>query len=283
MALSILAHHMTGLSLGLGLLGWFLFHLGFGLYPRRQVAVHSALFAAITALVVIPWGIPFIMHILDVGFRREIPGLWLPDLTAYRANITDSTLIGAYVYPSYLGITLMALATGGTVYALLERQRLAGVAVILLVLAWFSLGANANPLIRVYPFSGLDTARFHLYMVPFMAVLGGALVERMLSLLRELWPAISRRLRHGLARPLWHALVIAVVATIVVFPARDAWKARGLMEPFRVNPSVVEATGWLADQPLADYGARGSVYTVGLWNWHSFLVPYLSELPLVDG
>ena len=55
------------------------------------------------------------------------------------------------------------------------------------------------------------------------------------------------------------------------------------MEPYRVNPSVVEATGWLADQPLADDGARGSVYTVGLWNWHSFLVPYLSELPLVDG
>ena len=170
MALSILVHHMTGLSLGLGLLGWFLFHLGFGLYPRRQVAVHSALFAAITALVVIPWGIPFIMHILDVGFRREIPGLWLPDLTAYRANITDSTLIGAYVYPSYLGITLMALATGGTVYALLERQRLAGVAVILLVLAWFSLGANANPFNPCLP---VQRARYRTFPSIYGAVYGG--------------------------------------------------------------------------------------------------------------
>ena len=182
MALSILTHHMTGLSLGLGLVGWFLFHAISRVYPRWRVVTISGVFVAVTALVVLPWGIPFMMHILGVGFQREVPGLWQPDLTTYRANIIDPAHIGDYIYPSYLGITLMVLAIGGTVYALLERQRLAGLAIALLVLVWFSMGANANPLIRVYPFSGLDVARFHLYMVPFMALLGGALVERMFDL-----------------------------------------------------------------------------------------------------
>ena len=188
MALSILVHHMTGLALGLGLIAWFVYHLIAGIYSRRQVVAFSALFVAITALLVAPWGIPFMVHALDVGFRREVPGLWAPDVATYSTNIVDSSLIGAHIYPSYLGITLMLLAIGGTVYALLERQRLAGLAIMLLVLVWFSMGADANPLIRVYPFSGLDTARFHLYMVPLMALLGGALVERMASFGRDLWP-----------------------------------------------------------------------------------------------
>ena len=98
-----------------------------------------------------------------------------PDLSTYSSNIVDSSLIGGFVYPSYLGITLLVLATAGTVYALIEARRLAGVAVALLVLVWFSMGADLNPLIRVYPFSALDAARFHLFMVPFMALLGAAL------------------------------------------------------------------------------------------------------------
>ena len=74
MALSILVHHMTGLALGLGLIAWFVYHLIAGIYSRRQVVAFSALFVAITALLVAPWGIPFMVHALGVGFRREVPG-----------------------------------------------------------------------------------------------------------------------------------------------------------------------------------------------------------------
>ena len=191
MALSILTHHMTGISIGLGLVVWFLFHILSGMYRRRQVVIFSGIFAGVTALVVAPWAIPSAIHILDVGFRREIPGLWLPDLTTYRANILDRGRIGDFDYPSYLGTTLTVLAIAGTTYALVEGRRLAGVAITLLVLTWFSMGANLNPLIRVYPFSGLDVARFHLYMVPFMALLGAGLFERVFDGLRDLWPSLS--------------------------------------------------------------------------------------------
>ena len=113
MALGILIHHMTGFSLGLGLVGWFVFHATSGIYSRRQVVIFSSLFAVVTILVVAPWGVPFIIHILDVGFRREIPGLWFTDLTTYRTNIIDPARIGDFVYPSYLGITLVVLAKEG--------------------------------------------------------------------------------------------------------------------------------------------------------------------------
>ena len=134
MALSILTHHMTGISLGLGMVGWLVYHGISGQWPRRKLAISSGLFVAVTALVVLPWGVPFIIHVLDVGFRREVPGLWVLDLATYRSNVTDASLIGAHVYPSYLGTTLTILAIGGTIFALLERQRLAGPAIMLLVL-----------------------------------------------------------------------------------------------------------------------------------------------------
>ena len=37
MAVSILIHHMTGLSLGLGLAGWFLYHTASGVYSRKHL------------------------------------------------------------------------------------------------------------------------------------------------------------------------------------------------------------------------------------------------------
>ena len=139
MAVSILVHHMTGVSIGLAMAGWFVFHALAPVYPRKRLILYSAIFGGITALVVAPWGIAFLVHVLDIGFRREVPGLWRPELSLYRSNIGNSSLIGEYVYPSYLGITLTLLATGGTALALIERRRFAGLAVGLLVLAWFSL------------------------------------------------------------------------------------------------------------------------------------------------
>ena len=145
MAVSILIHHMTGLALALGLVGWFMYHVATGTYSRRQVVTFTGLSALVAVSVVAPWGIPFLIHALDVGFRREVPGLWLPELGIYRDNITNFRLIGTYIYPSYLGITLLVLATAGTVYALIERRRLTGMALALLILTWFSLGANFQP------------------------------------------------------------------------------------------------------------------------------------------
>ena len=283
MALSILTHHMTGLSLGLALVGWFLYHAASGTYPRRSVVKLSVLFGAVAFLVVLPWGIPFVAHVLDVGFRREVPGLWALSISSYSRNIIDTGLIGGFVYPSYLGITLMVLAIGGTIYALIEWRRLAGLAIGLLVLMWFSMGADVNPIIRVYPFSGLDAAQFHLYMVPFMAILGAALVERIYTHVRDMWPTLSQRLSEVLARRLWYAVSTAGLVAVLAFPVADAWEARSHMEPYNVDSSVKAAIQWLADAPYDNETSGGRVYAIGLWNWHTFLVPYLADKPLVDG
>ena len=249
MALSILTHHMTGLSIGLGMLGWFIYHAVSGLYPRRQVIEYSAWFAAVAVLIVSPWGIPFLVHSLDVGFRREVPGLWDPSLADYRSFIVDSSRIGDFIYPSYLGITLLVLATGGTIYALMERRRMAGVAVALLVLTWFSLGADTNPLIRVYPLSGLDVARFHLYMAPLMALLGAAFVERLYFFLKDIGSSMPSRVRYSISA--------TAIVVILLFPAIDAWKTRSFMEPYGVEPQVANAIEWLAQDPVPVDGTPG--------------------------
>ena len=274
MAGSILTHHMTGLSIGLGMVGWFAYHAATGVYSRRQVALFSTLFVAVTALVVLPWGVPFMLHILDAGFRREVPGLWMPGISSFQENLTDVGLIGAHTYPSYMGTSLMVLAIGGTVYALMERRRMAGIAGVLLVLTWFSLGANYNPLIKVYPFSGLDAARFHLFMVPFMAVLSATLVERTAGLLTDLWPSVYRSARY--------VPVVALLAAVLAFPVKDALQAQDSMAPYKVNGQAEDAIEWLTLQRGGE-AEGGPIYSIGLWTWHSFLIPYLGGQPLVDG
>ena len=260
-----------------------MYHAASGTYLRRSVVKLSVLFGGVTFLVVLPWGIPFVAHVLDVGFRRETPGLWLPSITSYANNITDTGLIGAFAYPSYLGLTLLVLAIGGTIYALIEWRRLAGLAIGLLVLVWFSMGADLNPLIRVYPFSGLDTARFHLYMVPFMALLGAAFTQSLYNHLRDVWPTLAQRLSAVLARRLWYAVLPVGLAAVLAFPVVDAWEARSRMGTYNVDPSVKEAIQWLSEAPYDKEGSEGRVYAVGLWNWHTFLVPFLADRPLVDG
>ena len=282
MALSILIHHMTGLGLTLGLVGWFAYHLASGTYPRRQTVGFTAVSAAVAMLVIAPWGIPFLMHALDVGFRREVPGLWLPNLTLYRDNIVDNGLIGEYIYPSYMGITLLVLATGGTILALVERRRLAGLAVALLVLAWFSMGADLNPLVKIYPFSGLDVARFHLYMAPFMALMGAALVERVFGLTGVVWPAVEARIGARRTVQVRYSLAAAVLAAILIFPVLDARYARQFMAPYEVERPVSQALASLTSLPASD-GTDNLVYSLGLWNWDAFLIPYLSGRPLMDG
>jgi hypothetical protein len=130
-------------------------------------------------------------------------------------------------------------------------------------------------LIKAYPFSGLDTARFHLYMVPFMVVLSAALVERTTGLLREIWPSLSRR---G-----WYLLVGILLAAVLAFPARDVWQSQGFMAPYKVKESTVSAIGWLAQNQGSQAEGQGRVYSIGLWTWPSFLVPYLGDQPLIDG
>lgn len=276
LAIATLIHHMTSLALVLGLLAWFVYHLGVGQYSRRDLVIHSLIYSVTTAIIIAPWAIPFLLEASNVGFRREIPGNWLPTLGAYRANILDPSLIGGFIYPSYLGIVPAALALAGVVIALIERHRMAGAALILLVMVWFSMGAKANPLIRYYPLSSLDVARFQLYVVPFMALLAAMLVEHFLSLARETWPQLR-------LLSLWRPLVVTTLVLVLAYPVYNAWQARSLAHPYQVQPQVQQALNWLATTPPNLQGKPASVFSIGLWNWHSFLVPALAHRPLVDG
>ncbi len=275
MSLAALVHHMTAFSLAVGLVGWFVYCLIFKRYERNQLVPLFGLFAGVAALVIAPWGIPFLVHLFDVGFRRDVPGIWLTDIGTFSSHIVNSGLIGTYVYPVYLGMVLTALAIAGSVHALMERGRLGGVVLMLLVVTWFGMGADLNPLIRVYPFSGLDTSRFQLYMVPFMALLAAAFVERVVQFISEWWP--------GLAPPFWRVVVVGVIALVLVLPVKEAWQARRSMQPYRVAAPVQQALDWLTTRSLLEDGGMGRVYSIGFWNWDTFLLPYVANRSLAHG
>lgn len=76
-----------------------------------------------------------------------------------------------------------------------------------------------------------------------------------------------------------------MVTTVLVlaYPAYTAWQARSRAQLYRVEPQVRQALDWLAATPPDAAGNPAKVFSVGLWNWHSFLVPTLADRPLVDG
>ena len=276
MAVATLIHHMTSVAVVMGLTVWFVYHLMRKLRGRRELILHSVLAASTSMILILPWAVPFLVVATGAGFRREIPGNWSAPIEAYGSNFLDPALIGVFTFPSYLGIVLTVLAMVGGFIALIEGRRMAGVALLLLLLVWFSMGANANPLINLYPFSSLDIGRFQLYMTPFMAIFAAMAAHRLLALS---FLGTRRRLPFATKNTAMLALFILVLA----HPTYDAWQARSLANPYRVEPSVQQSLDWLASAPFDQEGSLPEVFGVGLWNWHAFLVPTISGRPLTDG
>lgn len=270
--LGTLAHHMTALAVGAALVPWGLYYLGRGLYPRWNFLQICSVFISVALLTIAPWGVPFLAHALEVGFRRDIPGLWVFPLATYARLAITPFSIGGYIYPSYLGASTVFFALFGVTYALVEGRRLPGIALMALFLTWFSLGLSGNPLYRFYPFSSLDVARFPLFLAPFLVLTATTVVDAIARAV-EGWrvpePAVVWR----------RGVVVLVVMALVVLPLRDAWVFRGKMAPYRVDPQVKEALAW-----LATHSAEGDrVFGAGLWFWDTFLIPYLAHRPIVHG
>ncbi|MCS7207635.1 MAG: hypothetical protein NZ951_06880 [Dehalococcoidia bacterium] len=270
--LGALAHHMTALGIGLALVPWGVYHLVRGTIPRLTFLKVCAVFLAVALVVVAPWGVPFLAHALEVGFRREMPGIWTFPLATYARHALLPAYIGRFIYPAYIGASVVFFALVGVVYALLEGRRLPALALLTLTLTAFSLGVEGNPLYRLYPFSGLDAARFSVFMAPFVALLCCVAVDAVAHSL-EGWRVLR-------ARPVIRRMVLGlVVAALVALPLRDAWIVRGKMAPYQVDPQVHEALTWLAHHTHP----QDRVFSAGMWFWDTFLIPYLAQRPLVHG
>lgn len=274
LGLSVLAHHMTAFALALVLLVWLpvRFLTLEGKQPSFFVLV--AAFAAGTAVVTIWWAIPFLFHVATAGFQREVPGLWSFSFRQYRLAVANSDLIGLYVYPTYMGFTLLVLAVGGISLSLMERGRATAYGVAALALWIFSLGAQTNPLLRIRPLDGLDVARFHLFLVPFACVLSA-------SYLGNVWEAVSKLIQRFVRLETARAVAaFAALGLVLAYPAYDAVRAiRSTLQPVHIDESAYAALGWLNSAEATS----GKVLAVGWWNWDAFLVPLETGRPVMDG
>ncbi|MDO8750654.1 MAG: hypothetical protein Q7K03_05870 [Dehalococcoidia bacterium] len=273
LGLSVLAHHMTAFAFALGLPGWFLFcYLGHSV-PRRHLYRVTALFGLATVASILWWVVPWAINLIQAGFQRETPGLWSFPITQYLGAITQRDLIGLYAYPNYLGLGLIAMAIGGAVQSFLVPSRHTPYAILLVVLVAFSLGEQANPLLRVRPFDGLDVARFGLYMAPVIALVG-------VPFLASAGTAVVAltRLRRP---PTWlpgavGGLLVALVLGLAMWDGAVA--SQRLFGPYRVTPAMQQALEWFGKEEH-----QGKELGVGFWHWDDFLLPYYLRRAVVDG
>ena len=266
---SLLAHHMTGFAFAIGMVPWALYQSVFPSNPRRRILrmVAYSLAGVLAASGV--WLIFFLVHITSVGFEREVPGNWPVDVNEMARRAMVRSFIGAETYPSYIGLVHVPLAISGVLYAIIARLRAVGVALVLAAFAWFAFGEKAMPLIGVYPFSGLDVARFSVFMVPFLALFSALFVE---AVARYALPLASR------LRLLGPALAMAAVALLLI-PAWDALEARRTLVPVRSPLEVDLAMEWLRRETAEE--AR--ILTVGFRNWDAWWVPQRTGRPVMDG
>jgi hypothetical protein len=270
LAASMLSHHMTGFGFGMAMAPWALYRL----WPKRtrrrvfrQLLIIGGVFLAAT----LPWVVFFVPHLISVGFEREIAGNWNVDAEQMVRRSLARSFLGTEAYPSYIGLVHIPVAIGGLVLALTGRTRAVGPGILLVVFTWVAFGAP--PIINVYPFSGLDVARFIVFMAPFMAVMGAVFLD---AILDDLY-LFTGRLRVP-AKIVSGLAVIAAVAVLVI-PVQDGLEARWTLTPVQRIPQLDLAFEWIADntQPEA------KVIAVGFRNWDDWWVPEQTGRRVMDG
>ena len=273
LGLAVLAHHMTAFALALRLPAWVVYYYLCQPVPRRHLYRVTLLFGVATAATTLWWIAPWAANLLEAGFQRETPGLWSFPLVQYLKAINQRELIGFYAYPIYLGIGLITMCIGGTIQAMVSPSRSTPYAVLLLLLVAFSLGEQVNPLLRVRPLDGLDVARFQLYMVPIIAVVG-------LPFLATVGTAVVELLRLG-KPPGWLPAAIGGILVALLL-GQAVWDgavaSQRLFQPYQVTPATRQALDWFGQE-----GRHGKVLGVGFWHWDDFLLPYYLGQAVVDG
>lgn len=277
LALVILTHHMTAFALGLALAVSSVVMVVLQRKNWRPLLKQYAVAAAVALVIAGPWVALFTLHLLDVGFRREIPGNWIVPLTDWRRNALNDKFIGIYWYPSYLGAVLIPAAVVGLSFALRQGARWAAMAVLLLVLTLFSFGAETVPLYRAFPFSGIDVSRFPVYMAPFLGLMVACGLQGVGRLIQASLPRLKGQVSS--------AVIVLGLFVVVFLPmSRDAIRARASGHPYKVATEVQQALSFVqANVPPANQGENERLFTVGFWTWGSFLVPYLTDRPLAEG
>lgn len=273
LGLSFLAHHMTAMALALALPFWVLFSFLGGDTERRRSLRALLLFLVAAVATTVWWIVPWLGNLLAAGFQREVPGLWTFPPSEYLQALARRSLIGTYAYPNYLGVGLTALGIGGILYGFVVRSRVTPYALFLVALTAFSLGEQANPLVRVGPLRGLDVARFQLYMAPVIAVVGMPFVASLGLAVGQLL-GDGRRLRW--LRGAGAGLALALLLGQTVWDSAEA--SRKLFGPYRLSPSAQEMVQWLGQD-----GRQGKVLGVGFWHWETFFLPFYLRRPVVDG
>lgn len=270
LGLSVLAHHMTAFALAIVLLTWGTIRMFNHRRELRRFLFLTGAFAIATCLVALWWIVLFLFHAVEVGFEREIPGLWDFSIRRYLSSVFDARLMGAHIYPSYAGIIPVGLALGGGILSILRPNKATAYGATCLILLVFSLGQRVNPIIRIWPFNGLDVARFSLFLLPFSAVLGG-------SYLGELWQGFQGWTKRPLVAFSFAGLVLLAIMGFQIYDGFRASKSMPM--PFKVETSVCEALDWLAEPGTVP----GAVLAIGWWNWDSFLIPTEAARQVMDG
>lgn len=271
--LAFVAHHTTAVAFTVAFMPYLVVQLVRHWSNRRAVITQAALFGVTAGLLAALWLLPGLTYLYSVGFSREIAGNWSFPSWTYREFSLQRGVIGLPIYPAYLGWIQLTFAALGVWIALLYGGAPLAPAVVLVTLTWFSLGERANPLIGYYPFSSLDVARFSLYMVPFMALMGGIALERLVGRLENLFA------KHKVVPRVQKIAVGLVLGLLFIIPAIDVKDSGRLLQPVVPGNDVKAALGWASTLP-AD---SGPLLGVGFINWDTYWFPKLADAELAHG
>ena len=273
LGLSVLSHHMTAFAFGIFLPIWLIYHF----LTKPDLLNHlfkvSILFVLGVTITTIWWIIPWATSLLEYGFEREIPGIWSFPLHRYFKASLDGELIGSHIYPSYVGFGLILMVVGGLIHTLTSVSRTTPYAILLLVIIALSLGEAVNPIVKLWPFSRLDVARFQVYAIPLIAVVGLPFLKDAMKTITSL---IALAIKRTLPASLATGLIIGLIAGPMVWDSSVT--SSKIFKPYLVTSDAQAAFNWLDQE-----GREGNVLGVGSWHWHTFLMPYILGRSVVDG
>jgi uncharacterized membrane protein len=204
------------------------------------------------------WLVPFLIHINDIGFQRNIPGGFDTPLHIFWSQLVDSDNINTGSYPLYIGYAPLFLACLGAISLLSKRKPLLVLLVALLFLA--SLGTSLRTFHCLPFYNNLDVARFFLCGMALLSILCGFGMAKVSEI--------------GSSR----VLIFVLTALIVVLSLVPALRARDAFGTWQVDKDLKESFQWLKQE-----GHPGRVHAVGLETWDSYLLPVYADRQIIDG
>jgi len=261
--LLLLTHHLTAYATAMVIGIYWITHLYYSDINKFKFTRNIIYIVAIGFIISSWYMVPFILDINETGFERDVDGGWFFLKEYFFKDIFNRNTINDYVYPSYIGGSQIFLGLMGVFYLIRKSRENVYIWWSFLAMFGISMGLT-NFFFKYIPFhSQIDSARFYVYMAPFLCILASYGVKQIVN--------FKFFQKNETAKYVLIALILIVTSSVAISSMKQ-------LNSWQPTEDLTAAFQWISEK-----GKDGRIYGVGFGHWESYLFPTYNNREIVNG